>query len=73
LTNILIRFFIKDYRDVGNQKVRGQYGKFASIVGIASNILLFLIKITAGMLSGSISIIADAINNLSDSASLKTF
>ncbi len=69
MTNILIRFFIKDYRDVGNPKVRGQYGKFSSIVGIASNILLFLIKIIAGILFGSISIIADAINNLSDSAS----
>lgn len=69
LTNILIRLFIKDYNNLENSQVRGQYGKLASVVGIATNILLFIIKIIAGMIFNSISIIADAVNNLSDSAS----
>jgi cation diffusion facilitator family transporter len=49
--------------------VRESYGKFAGIVGIITNIILFAIKITAGLFSNSISIIADAVNNLSDSGS----
>lgn len=49
--------------------MRERYGKFAGIVGIATNFLLFLIKVTAGILFNSISIIADAVNNLSDSGS----
>ncbi len=69
MTNLLIKFFIKDCQNSANPQVRESYGKFASIVGIASNLLLFLIKITAGLLFNSISIIADAVNNLSDSAS----
>ncbi len=66
---MLIRFFIKDYEKIDNPNVRENYGKFASVIGIASNLLLFIIKITAGLLFSSISIIADAVNNLSDSAS----
>jgi len=69
LTNLLIKFFIKNYRNITDSQVRGSYGKFASIVGIASNLLLFLIKITVGVLFNSISIMADAVNNLSDSFS----
>jgi cation diffusion facilitator family transporter len=49
--------------------VREAYGKLSGITGIAVNLLLFFIKITAGVLAGSISIIADAFNNLSDSGS----
>ncbi len=69
MTNILIRFFIKDHENTANPNVRENYGKFASVIGIATNLLLFIIKITAGMLFNSISIVADAVNNLSDSAS----
>lgn len=69
LTDLLIKFFIKDYQNVATPQVRENYGKFASIVGISSNFLLFLIKITAGLLFNSISIVADAVNNLSDSGS----
>jgi cation diffusion facilitator family transporter len=68
LTNALIRFIIKDYENIDNPHVRENYGKFASVVGIATNLLLFIIKIIAGMLFSSISIVADAVNNLSDSA-----
>jgi len=69
LFNFLIKSFIKDYRNVSDFKVRENYGKFSGIVGIATNIILFIIKITAGTLFHSIAITADAINNLSDSGS----
>ncbi len=73
MTNILIKILIKNYQNTSNPQVRDNYGKFASIAGIASNLLLFLIKITVGTLFHSISITADAVNNLSDSgASLVT-
>lgn len=69
MTNFLIKLFVKDSQNTANFHVRESYGKFASIVGIASNLLLFIIKIMAGTLFQSISIIADAVNNLSDSGS----
>ena len=69
MTNLLIKLFVKDNQNTTNFYVRERYGKFASLVGIASNLLLFIIKITVGTLFQSISIIADAVNNLSDSGS----
>ena len=51
------------------EKQRLRAGKVAGIVGISANILLFIIKITLGILMGSISVVADAINNLSDAGS----
>ena len=69
MTNLLIKLFIKDFNNIKQFKVRESYGKFASVVGIISNLILFGIKITAGTLFNSISIIADAVNNLSDSGS----
>ncbi len=69
MTGFLIRMFIKDRDNIENARVRENYGKLAGIVGIATNLILFLIKIIAGTLSGSISITADAVNNLSDSGS----
>lgn len=67
--NYLIRLFVKDYKNTGNPDVRQSYGKFAGIVGIIVNLVLFIIKIIAGLLSRSVSITADAVNNLSDSGS----
>lgn len=69
MTDLLIRVFVKDYKNTANFKVRERYGKFAGIVGIATNFLLFIIKISAGLAFNSIAIIADAVNNLSDSGS----
>lgn len=65
----IIKWLIKDYEDRENPKVRERYGKLAGAVGIFSNTLLFLMKITAGLLFHSISVTADAINNLSDAGS----
>lgn len=69
MTGFLIRLFVKDYENITSPQVRESYGKFAGVVGIASNLLLFLLKIIIGTLSHSIAITADAVNNLTDSAS----
>ena len=69
MNNFLFRHFIKDYENVTDPAVRDRYGRLAGIVGILSNALLCVIKIGAGLFSGSIAIIADGINNLADSAS----
>ncbi len=65
----LARFFVKDYEQVKLPGVRQGYGIISGLTGIAFNILLFLTKFMAGLLSGSISIFGDAFNNLSDAAS----
>ncbi len=62
----LKQLFIKDYEDTENSKVRLRYGIIAGIFGIISNFVLFVLKITVGLIASSITIIADAINNLSD-------
>lgn len=69
MTELLIKKFMKDDPNMSNFQVRERCGKFASIVGIISNLLLFAIKITVGLIYNSIAIIADAVNNLSDSSS----
>lgn len=67
--DFLIKTFVKDYQNKDDEKVRERYGKFSGAVGIATNILLFALKMTAGIVFHSIAITADAINNLSDSGS----
>ena len=59
----------KKDKEVLSEAARSRYGTIASCVGIAMNILLFCIKLFAGLISGAVSIVADAFNNLSDSAS----
>lgn len=54
--------------DVKDERVRSRYGKAASGVGIGSNVLLFGFKLLAGILSGSVAITADAVNNLADAS-----
>lgn len=67
MTDFLVKKFIKNPDDIENSKVRQSYGSLSSGVGLVCNILLFLIKYIMGTLSGSISIVSDAFNNLSDS------
>ena len=69
MTDLLIRIFVKDYTKPEDVSVRERYGVFSSIVGININLILAAIKLVAGMLSFSIAIIADALNNLSDAGS----
>ena len=66
---LLSRLFIKNYRDYENPQVRQSYGTLCGSVGICLNILLFIGKYFAGTLSGSIAIVADSFNNLSDAGS----
>ncbi len=66
---MLFKLFIKDYENTDLPSVRNAYGKFTGIFGIISNIFLFAVKIILGTLTASISITADAINNLSDAGS----
>lgn len=69
MTQLLIRFFVKDAEHPQRPEVRQAYGSLAGIVGMVCNVLLCLGKLTVGTLFGSISITADAINNLSDASS----
>ncbi len=69
MTNWLIKHFVKNYEDTSDSIVRNRYGQFAGIVGIICNIFLCFSKGAIGFLSGSVSIVADAVNNLSDASS----
>ncbi len=69
MTEFLVKRFIKDYKNVENRKVRTQYGVLSSIVGVFCNVILFAVKMAIGMVINSISVMADAFNNLSDAAS----
>lgn len=67
--NLLFKIFIKDYENTTRNDVRNKYGILSSITGITLNAILFVIKVIASVLTSSISIAADAINNLSDAGS----
>ncbi|ARC85831.1 cation diffusion facilitator transporter family protein [Clostridium argentinense CDC 2741] len=66
ISKLIVRKFIKNYDDVKNKDVREKYGYLGGIIGILINLLLFGIKVTIGIFSNSIAVIADAFNNLSD-------
>lgn len=69
MTALLIKLFVRDYKNTGSEKVRLAYGNLSSWVCMAVNLLLAAAKITAGALSGAISVLADGLNNLSDCGS----
>ena len=69
LVNWLTRKFIKNSDQIQLEEVRSQYVYVAGIVGVLTNVLLFIIKFTVGFLTGSIAVMADAFNNFSDMAS----
>ncbi|WP_282923887.1 cation diffusion facilitator family transporter [Mediterraneibacter massiliensis] len=69
MTEFLVRHFVKDYKEVEKVSVRTAYGVLASIVGIFCNVFLFGVKFIIGILTGSVSVTADAFNNLSDAGS----
>lgn len=66
MTERLIRSFVKDYENTNSPAVRERYGVLSSCVAMVCNVLLFLVKLALGLISGSIAITADAFNNLSD-------
>ena len=69
MTQWLLRLFVKNGQDPALPAVRTSLGKLAGGVGMFCNFLLFGLKLVAGLLSGAVSVIADALNNLSDAAS----
>lgn len=66
MTGLLIRMFAERGKDMSPQAVRGRYGTLGSAVGIIVNGLLAALKLLVGMLTGSLAVTADAVNNLSD-------
>ena len=69
MTEILYKIFVKDYKNTSDSKVRKSYGTLSSFVGISVNAILALIKLFLGIITASVAIIADALNNLSDAGS----
>ncbi len=69
MTELLVKTFVKDYQNTEEAKVRTAYGVLASLVGIVCNLLLFGGKLAVGLVLHSVSVMADAFNNLSDAAS----
>ncbi|MBR5515395.1 MAG: cation transporter [Clostridia bacterium] len=69
MISILARIFIKDRNNAESNDVRTAYGTLCGIMGIIFNVILFGIKLFAGIISGAISVISDAFNNLTDAAS----
>ncbi len=69
MTDLIVKAFIKDYKNTTDSKVRMKYGILSGCVGIALNVVLCLMKFFVGSITGSIAITADAVNNLSDAGS----
>ncbi len=69
MTKLLLRLFVKNHENTDNPGVRAAYGTLAGVVGILCNLLLFAGKLTVGLLSGAVSVTADAVNNLTDASS----
>lgn len=69
MTSLLLKLFVKNYKDTSDNTVREKYGVLGGTVGIVTNIILACAKLIIGTFSGSISITADAVNNFSDAGS----
>ena len=68
MTKLLLRLFVKNHQNTDSAQVRTAIGSMAGFVGICCNVLLFAMKLLVGLLAGSVSIMADALNNLSDAS-----
>lgn len=69
MVSLLIRILVNDYNKINDEKVRQGYGVVCGGVGIMLNVLLCCMKVFIGVMSGSIAIITDAVNNLTDAGS----
>jgi len=69
MTDLIIRIFIKNYKNTEDVKVRESYGILAGILGIICNFVLFLVKLSVGIIINSVAVISDAFNNMSDMGS----
>lgn len=61
--------FIRDWDKTERPEVRMAYGQMASVLSIGSNVVLCALKLAAGLAAGSVAVVADGVNNLSDAAS----
>lgn len=68
MTDFLLRRFVRNYEDTQDPEVRERYGTLSGMVGIGLNLCLSLGKFLAGISTGAVSVMADALNNLSDAA-----
>ncbi|MBE7048770.1 MAG: cation transporter [Ruminococcaceae bacterium] len=66
MIKLLIRKFVKNYEHTDELSVRSAYGQLAGSLGIGCNLVLFVLKLCAGLIVGSMAVISDAFNNLSD-------
>ena len=69
MNSLICRLFVRDWENTDDSDVRQRYGKLAGALGIISNSILCIAKIITGIIAGSIAIIADGINNLTDASS----
>lgn len=69
MTDFLVKIFVKDYKKIEQAQVRTSYGILSSVVSVVCNVILFAIKTFIGLTIHSISVMADAFNNLSDASS----
>ena len=69
MTQLLLRLFVKNQEDLSNPRTRTAVGSLSGAVGIICNLILFILKLLVGTLAASVSITADAMNNLSDATS----
>ncbi len=69
MSNLLVRLFVRNSENTEDIHVRTAYGNLSGFVGIVCNVILFIIKLLAGLVSGSVAITADAVNNLTDASS----
>lgn len=69
MTDLILRIFVRDHKNTEDPAVRDKCGRVAGAVGIITNFLLFLMKILVGTVFHSVSVTADAVNNLTDSGS----
>ena len=69
MKKLLLRLFVKNWENAAEPQVRGQIGRLSGATGIVCNLLLSEMKLVVGLISGSVSITADAMNNLSDAVS----
>ena len=69
MSELLLRLFVKNSQKTDDPGVRAATGRLAGAVGIVCNLLLAGLKLVVGILSGAVSVMADAMNNLSDAAS----
>jgi len=66
LVRLIVKKYIRDWENIHDQNVRCRYGSLGGWVSIVINVILFILKGVFGLLTGSVSLIADAVHTLSD-------